>query len=625
MDRKIGIVFNDNNGNREFLRRLLKSKDTEIMYFGGKDVLYIFNSSEQPEISNEIKYTTKLTDLLPMDFIFFFVDDEIEIDGEILSQLNNSFKGILYLIPGIIGDIPALIKGNNLSNCTILHFPDLSTKPFVEIQVPSNYDPSKIRAALDLLEYLGSSNLLLQKDIEWQSIDRLQLAFINSALHLVEDGFSGATVDAVMRFRLGFGNGIFQLADIYGIDKIYEEYKILGLEIPDVIETMFKDKKFGKSTGTGFYDYGSDTTLIPDDEMYKLNPYDLISPVINAATNILDSSGIDSINKLFTVEYGLQKGIFTIADGIGIKNIVENLDKNYKRYGDMLFKPGNRLREMIDKKTPGVASGSGFYKYNYSESDFGPVKYYSRDSYAYIVMNRPEALNALNEEMWEGLRLALDKANNDGNVTSIVITGSGRSFSAGDDIRMMSKWNNSIDASIWLDRYANPLIDEITSSSKPIISIVDGIAFGGGCEINMLFDIVIASDRSVFAVPEGLIGALPPVASSYGIALTGRKLFRYLLTSEWINANQANNLGIVDIVVSEEQLPFMIYEFTEKIKKNAPMSIINTKKLINAYKENFKDLERLAGSYLVINVGSEDFKNGQKAFLNKEKVEWRGK
>ena len=105
MDRKIGIVFNDNNGNREFLRRLLKSKDTEIMYFGGKDVLYIFNSSEQPEISNEIKYTTKLTDLLPMDFIFFFVDDEIEIDGEILSQLNNSFKGILYLIPGITGDM----------------------------------------------------------------------------------------------------------------------------------------------------------------------------------------------------------------------------------------------------------------------------------------------------------------------------------------------------------------------------------------------------------------------------------------------------------------------------------------------------------------------------------------
>ena len=106
---------------------------------------------------------------------------------------------------------------------------------------------------------------------------------------------------------------------------------------------------------------------------------------------------------------------------------------------------------------------------------------------------------------------------------------------------MMSRWNNTVDASLWLDHYANPLINAITGSGKPVISIVDGIAFGGGCELNMLFDIVIASDRSIFSVPEGLIGALPPVASSYGISLAGRKLFRYLLTSEWITADQTHH------------------------------------------------------------------------------------
>ena len=625
MDRKIGIVFHDKHVNREFLRALLKSKDTELMYFGVKSALDIFNSGDQPEIINSMKYATKLTDLFSMDFIFFFARDGIEVDSEILSQLNNSFKGILYFIPGIIQDIPALLKGNNLSNCIILHFPELSIKPLVEIQTPANYDPNKVRKSLDLLEYLGYSNFLLKKDIERQPIDRLQLALINSALNRVKDGFSPSTVDALLRFRLGFANGIFLRADQYGIDKIYETYKIMDLEIPDVIEAMYKERRPGKTSGTYFHRYSNGTTIIPDDEMYKLNPYDLISPVINEAVNLLETSDVDSINKFFTLEYGSQKGIFAIADGIGIKNIVENLDRNFKKYEEKLFMTASKLREMVDNNILGVATGSGFYKYNYNASDFGPVKYYNRDGYAYIVMDRPETLNALNEEMWKGLKLALERANNDDNVTSIVITGCGRSFSAGDDIRMMSNWNNSIDASIWLDKYANPLIDEITSSRKPIISVVDGIAFGGGCEINMLFDIVIASDKSVFSVPEGLIGALPPVASSYGIAFTGRKLFRYLLTSEWVNANQANHLGIVDIVVSGEQLPFMVYEFTEKIRRNAPMSIINTKKLINAYKENFKDLERLAGSYLVINAGSEDFKNGQKAFLNKEKVEWKGK
>ncbi len=625
MDRKIGIVFHDKNGNHAFLTALSKSKDTELMYFVAKSDLDIFNTSEQPGIVNSMKYATKLTDLFSMDFILFFAGDGIGVDGEILSQLNNSFKGILYFIPGITQDIPALLKGNNLSNCIVLHFPELSIKPLVEIQTPANYDPNKVRKSLDLLEYLGYSNFLLKKDIETQPIDRLQLTLINSAIHSVKDGFSASTVDALLRFRLGFANGIFQLADLYGIDKIYETYKIMEFEIPDVIETMYKERRPGTPSGNRFHHYSNGTTNIPDDDMYKLNPYDLISPVINEAVNLLETSDVDSINKFFTLEYGIQKGIFAIADGIGINNIVENLDRNYKKYGDIFFVPASKLREMVDYDIQGVATGSGFYKYNYNESDFGPVKYYSRDGYAYIVMNRPETLNALNEEMWKGLKLALERANNDDTVTSIVITGSGRSFSAGDDIRMMSNWNNSIDASIWLDKYANPLIDKITSSSKPIISIVDGVAFGGGCEINMLFDIVIASDKSVFSVPEGLIGALPPVASSYGIALTGRKLFRYLLTSEWINAYQAKDLGFVDLVIPTEQLPFMVYEFTEKIRRNAPMSIINTKKLINSYKENFKELERLAGNYLVINAGTEDFRNGQKAFLNKEKLEWRGK
>ena len=625
MDEKIGIILQGNRFNQGFIRSLIRIKDSKLMYFITESGQASSRDKAVEELLKQIQGTESISDLFSMDYIFFFLDKVMKKDNEILLQLKHLFKGILYIIPENIQEISSLLKANDLPECTVLNFPDLCKEPFIEIFQPGNPGTRNVTKGLDLFMSLGYNTIMIKNDVENGIIDRLQMAFINSALLILKKGFKVSIIDSCLKFRLGFKHGIFQLADIYGIDKIFKRYKIMGVQIPDIIEDMYRKKQLGKSTGISFYNYSTDIPIIPDEEIYKINPYDLISPVVNVAANLLEISEPDDINKFFTLEYGSEEGILSIGDGIGINHIVENLHENYKRLDDSLFRASSKLTEMVNKNFLGIKNGAGFYKYNSNESDFGPVRYYSRDRYAYIVMNRPEALNALNEEMWKGLKLAIEKGNNDDKIVSLVITGTGRSFSAGDDIKMMSKWNNSVDASLWLDQYANPLIDTITGSSKPIISIIDGIAFGGGCELNMLFDIVIASNRSIFSVPEGLIGALPPVASSYGIALTGRKLFRYLLTSEWINAYQAKDLGFVDLVVSPEQLPFLVYEFTEKISRNAPMSITNTKRVINAYKENFKSLERLAGSYLVINAGSEDFKNGQKAFLNKQKVKWRGK
>ena len=625
MDKKIGIILEDNRVNQGFIRSLIRMRDSMFMCFIIKSGQMLSDVKVSGGLLNQIPCTESLSDLFSMDYIFFFVDKKIKKDDENLIRLKHSFKGVLYIISESIQGISAALKGEDLQECIVLSFPELSMEPFIEILQHGNLETRNVNESVDLLKYLGYNTLIIKNDIENGVIDRLQLTFINSALLILKKGFKVSTIDACLKFRLGLTHGIFQLADMYGIDKIFKTYKNMGFHVPDIIEKMYREKKFGKSAGIGFYNYSTDIPIIPDDEIYKINPYDMISPVVNVAANLLEICEPDDIDKFFAQEYGSTEGIISIADGMGINHIVENLHENYKNSGDSLFMASTKLTDMVDKNFIGIESGVGFYRYNYNESNFGPVRYCNRDRYTYIIMNRPEALNALNEKMWKGLKLAIEKANNDDKVVSIIVTGTGRSFSAGDDIKMMSEWNNSVDASLWLDQYANPLIDTITGCAKPIISVVDGIAFGGGCELNMLFDIVIASNRSIFSVPEGLIGALPPVAASYGIALTGRKLFRYLLTSEWINAHQAKDLGFVDLVVPPEQLPFLIYEFTEKIRKNAPMSVTNTKRLINTYKENFKALERLAGSYLVINAGSEDFKNRQKAFLNKQKIKWRGK
>ncbi len=625
MDKNIGIILHEGKSSNEFLRKLIKSPSKLIFYYYKDAGDSTPDDIEHDAQLNQINYKENIKDIISMKIIFLFINSESNLPGNILIELNHSFNGILCIIPENFKNFPAGLKDINLSRCNIMYFPELTLKPFIELLPGKDIEHDEINEIIDFLGGVGYNAVLLKEGSELGVLDRFQIIFINSALQCYENGIDKTNIDGVLKFRFGFSHGILRIMEQYGVNKIYDVYKSFESKIPDVLEDMYRENRSGESESSRSKIFRNETNLIPEDDIYKANPYDLISPVINGASDLLEYIEPEDLDRFFTVEYSSAKGIFSIADSIGINNIVENLHKNYRKYQLPLYIISKKIREMADKNLRGISTGTGFYKYSDEKIDFGPVKYYSVDQYAYILMNRPEALNALNEDMWEGLRLALEKGNSDDNVISIVITGSGRAFSAGDDIAMMSRWNNTVDASLWLDRYANPLIDAIAGSGKPVISIVDGIAFGGGCELNVLFDIVIASDRSIFSVPEGLIGALPPVASSYGISLTGRKLFRYLLTSEWINADKAADLGIVDQVVPGEQLPFMIYEFTEKIRKNAPMSIKNTKKLINHYKENFRTLERLAASYLIINAGSDDFKNGQRAFLNKEKVKWRGK
>ncbi|EQD28124.1 Enoyl-CoA hydratase/isomerase [mine drainage metagenome] len=190
---------------------------------------------------------------------------------------------------------------------------------------------------------------------------------------------------------------------------------------------------------------------------------------------------------------------------------------------------------------------------------------------------------------------------------------------------MMKDWETSMDAKVWMDKYAHPLLELISNYPKPIISAVNGIAFGGGCELNILFDIVIAANDSIFSLPEGLIGALPPIGSSYGVALIGRQIGRYLLTGEWISAEDARRIGIVDVVVPSDQMQAAIVEFTGKLSNIAPLSAAAIKSSMNSVRRTFASNAIAAGNELLILASSEDFKHGQESFLRKRKPVWKGR
>jgi len=247
--------------------------------------------------------------------------------------------------------------------------------------------------------------------------------------------------------------------------------------------------------------------------------------------------------------------------------------------------------------------------------------YEEKNSIAWITLNRPEVLNALNRKLWREIYENLERAERNENVRAIVITGAGRAFCAGDDIKEVFslKTPEEFEAFFW--NFAAPTITKIVSLPKPVIAAVNGLAYGGGCEIAMLCDLVVASKNATFATPEALIGAIPPVAAVIGAFVVGRLNVNWMMmTGEPISAEEAKRIGLVNEVVPHEELLLAAERMAKATMKAAPSSIKAIKKLANL---NFNQ-EKLkkAVEELINIVQTEEGREGHKAFIEKRLPKW---
>jgi len=155
--------------------------------------------------------------------------------------------------------------------------------------------------------------------------------------------------------------------------------------------------------------------------------------------------------------------------------------------------------------------------------------------------------------------------------------------------------------------------------TKLVISLVNGYAFDGGMELNLFFDVVISSENASFAVPEGLIGAIPPIASTIGVAMIGRRLARYCLTGDQMDAEEAKQLGIVDVIAPPDQLEIVSIEFADKISELAPPSAKAIKSSVNSVRDVLKNSLEVGTKEVMTLIPNEDFKEGMQAFVEKRK------
>jgi enoyl-CoA hydratase len=244
--------------------------------------------------------------------------------------------------------------------------------------------------------------------------------------------------------------------------------------------------------------------------------------------------------------------------------------------------------------------------------------------YALIQFNRPEVLNAINMKLMEELVLTLEELDRESDIRCIILTGNEKAFAAGADIKEMAE--ASAMEMLQRDQFAR--WDRIRKIKKPIIAAVSGFALGGGCELAMTCDIILASESAKFGQPEITIGVIPGAGGTQRLtrAVGKYKAMEMILTGSMITAEEAKQWGLVVKVVPSERLLEEAKNLAKVIASKPPVAVRLAKEAVlksfDTTIEGGLEFER-KNFYMLF--ASEDQKEGMKAFVEKRKPEWKGK
>lgn len=251
-----------------------------------------------------------------------------------------------------------------------------------------------------------------------------------------------------------------------------------------------------------------------------------------------------------------------------------------------------------------------------------------RDATGMITLNRPEKLNCLNLDLWKELRAALLENDMDPNVQAHLITGAGRAFCAGDDISILTDLveDPAVGRDLFIDSiYA--LVDTIIHLQKPMVSAINGYAYGGGCEIALLSDLAIASDQATFALPEGRIGAWPMIFATFGPFLIGPKhTYELAMIGEPISAERALQIGLINRISRPEELISDALEMIACIRQSSPVSLKTIKETTaRALGERLYDFWISQMRALKESSKTADWSEGARSFLEKRVARFTGR
>lgn len=242
-----------------------------------------------------------------------------------------------------------------------------------------------------------------------------------------------------------------------------------------------------------------------------------------------------------------------------------------------------------------------------------------------IQFNRPKVLNALSESLMAEVSDALFKFEADPEIGAIVLTGNEKAFAAGADIGAMKDWNY---ADVYNRDYVTLIWEDMIRIRKPVIAAVAGFALGGGCEVAMMCDFIIAADNAEFGQPEVSIGTMPGLGGTQRLTrLVGKsKAMDMCLTGRRIDATEAERIGLVSRIVTKELLKEEAIKIAAQIASFSQPVVKMIKESVNrSYEMTLKEGLLFERRALHATFGLEDQKEGMNAFIEKRRPQFKNR
>jgi len=255
------------------------------------------------------------------------------------------------------------------------------------------------------------------------------------------------------------------------------------------------------------------------------------------------------------------------------------------------------------------------------------VLYEKKGTIAYVTLNRPKVLNALNQRTWQDLRAAFEDARDDADVRGVILTGAGdKAFIAGADISELAQVT-----AVQAERsstYGQEVLNLVENLGKPVVAAINGFALGGGCETAMACTIRLATESARFGQPEVKLGVPPGGGGTQRLPrLVGKgRALQLILSGEMITAQEAYRIGLVNEVVPAADLIPRAQAILKQIFANAPLAVKYSLEAVNKGLETSQS-EGLAleASFFGLCAGTEDKQEGTRAFLEKRAAQFQGR
>lgn len=247
---------------------------------------------------------------------------------------------------------------------------------------------------------------------------------------------------------------------------------------------------------------------------------------------------------------------------------------------------------------------------------------------AFIALNRPKVYNSFNREMALHLQSVLQDCEKNNSIRAIVLTGNGKAFCAGQDLKEVTTPSENPGFQKILEEHYNPIVSQIRNSSKPIIAAVNGVAAGAGANIALACDIVLAHENASFIQAFSKIGLIPDSGGTFFLPrLIGfQKASALALLGDTIKADEAERIGMVYKVVPDQEFEATTKQLAHKVAQMPTYALGLIKKAFNASLQNsLEEQLALESEYQIKASESEDYTEGVKAFMEKRKPTFKGK